>query len=103
MGDAPKWTDRFALWFVGQPYGKRYLMSVAMASAVILTPTLLLTPAHSGGGRQTAGSFEFTCSDPRQGDHQVSVNLPTDPNRIDEMNAHPEQFVDLFRTACPTY
>ena len=51
----------------------------------------------------TAGfQFEFTCAD-QDGDRQVSVELPTDPDRINEMNQNPEEFVALFRKACPTY
>lgn len=94
--------DSFASWFVALPKGRKFVMSAVMASTTILTPVLLLTPTHHWDDRISPSQFEFTCADPRQGDHQVSVEL-TNPDRIDEMNAHPEQFAALFRTACPTY
>jgi hypothetical protein len=95
--------DSFARWFVALPNGRKFILSLVMASTTILTPTLLLTPTHVGSGRITSNQFEFTCMDNRNGDHQVSVELPTDPDRINEMNAHPEQFAALFRTVCPSY
>ena len=101
--------DSFASWFVALPKGRKFVISLIMASTTILTPTLLLTPASHWdepahlGGRSEPGRFEFTCTDNRLGDHQVSVELPTDPDRINEMNAHPEQFAALFRTVCPSY
>ncbi|KMO78060.1 MAG: hypothetical protein HZB45_04430 [Mycolicibacterium rufum] len=93
--------DSFASWFVALPKGRKFVMSLVLASVTILTPALLLTPAHHWD-RISPNQFEFTCAD-QDGDRQVSVELPTDPDRINEMNQNPEEFVALFRKACPTY
>ena len=77
-------------------------MSVVLATTVLVTPALLLTPLHVGGSN-TSNQFEFTCVDDRHGDHQVSVELPSEPSDIDRANEHPEELVALFRKACPTY
>lgn len=102
MTPVGKRGDSFASWFVALPKGRKFILSLIMASVTILTPALLLAPT-APWDEHPAGQFEFTCMDNRQGDHQVSVELPTDPDRIDEMNQNPEEFVALFRTACPTY
>ena len=94
--------DRFARWFVALPPVEKYVMSVILATTVLVAPALLLTPLHVGS-RPTSNQFKFTCVDNRQGDHQVSVELPSDPTDIDRVNEHPEELVALFRKACPTY
>ncbi len=94
--------DAFASWFVALPKGRKFILSLVLASTTILTPALLLAPT-APWDRHPAGQFEFTCVDNRQGDHQVSVELPTDTDGVNEINEHPEELVALLRQACPTY
>ncbi|TRW77570.1 hypothetical protein FK535_26555 [Mycolicibacterium sp. 018/SC-01/001] len=51
--------DRFARWFMAQPPVEKYLMSVLLATTVLVTPALLLTPLHLAG-RTTSNQFEFS-------------------------------------------
>lgn len=95
--------DRFASWCFALPKGRKFMLSAIMASTTILSPVLLMAPTVSWGSHPTEGRFEFLCEDNRNGDHQVSVELPSDPDQINEMNANPEQFVALFRSVCPSY
>jgi hypothetical protein len=67
MGDSTRWTDRFADWFVGLAYGKKFLLSLGLASITIVGPTLIATSLlHLGSDTQQVeiwcGSRKVTIS-----------------------------------------